>query len=282
MKNLYEVGGISKQALHQYEQKRSADNALATKLFEQADKLRKEHPGVGCRKMALELRQNGWGRDRTEHLLLDNGYRIMHRRRYIKTTQSQKLYRFANLIEGMELTNIHQVVQTDTTYYRIKDQFYYLTFFIDVYSRYIAAHCVSRDLKAQANIKALKTLLRNRPYDHTGLIHHSDRGRQYIDEGYLHILKRKGIRISMCNEAWENAYTERINRTIKDEYLDGWNIRSYRQLQRLTAKAVKHYNEKRTHQSLDKQTPKEYELKIAALPQSDRPVLKLHKQQSLL
>lgn len=262
-------------------QRRSQRTDACNKFFEQAVLIRKVHPHVGCRKIARQLREPGWGRDKIEQLLLHNGYRVQYPRNYTKTTHRQRQYTYPNLIEGMELNNMHQVVQTDITYYRVGERFYYLTFFIDVYSRYISGYAVSKTLEARANINALKMLLRNRPYDHSKLIHHSDKGSQYITKGYLKLLGKYDIKLSMCNEAWENAYTERINRTIKEEYLNGWKIKSYRQLQYHTAKAVRHYNEKRQHQSLQWQTPKDYEFLVSNLPAAERPVMKLYKQPML-
>jgi len=257
---------------------RRLKNAMDNRrFFEQADLRRKVHPREGCRKMALELKEPGWGRDKVEQLLLNNGYRVQYARNYSKTTQSQHSYVCPNLIAGLELNNIHQVVQTDITYYRIGERFYYLTFFIDVYSRYIGGYAVSETLEATANMNALKMLLRNRNYDHSKLIHHSDKGRQYIAKAYLHLLEQHHIKMSMCDQAWENAYTERINRTIKEEYLNSWKIENYQQLKSCTAKAIKHYNEKRIHQSLNWRTPKAYESFISNLPADKRPVMKLYK-----
>lgn len=280
MKDLYAIAGISKQAIHQHEHRRSNLRSVECGVYAQADMLRKAHPRAGCRKMAMELRCKGCGRDKTEKLLLKGGYRVKYRPNYTKTTQQQRQYHYPNLIEGMELNNAHQVVQTDITYYRVKDRFYYLTFFIDVYSRYIGGYAVSKNLKAEANVRALKMLLQNRVYQHSGLIHHSDRGTQFIDNEYLQLIKNNTIRISMCDAAWKNAYAERINRTIKEEYLDGWSINSFEQLKKCTRKAVHHYNENRKHLNLQQKTPKEYELYISRLPADQRVILKLYKQQT--
>ena len=51
------------------------------------------------------------------------------------------------------------------------------------------------------------------------MIHHSDRGGQYIYGEYISLLKANGIEISMALSAQDNVYAERINKTIKEEYL---------------------------------------------------------------
>ncbi len=112
--------------------------------------------------MARQLPCRGWGRDKVEQLLLNSGYRVFYRRRFKKTTDHRREFYYPNLIEGMELNDMNQVVQTDITYYRIGEQFYYLTFLIDVYSRRIVGHAVSKSLHAQANIRALTKMLQLR------------------------------------------------------------------------------------------------------------------------
>ncbi len=52
-------------------------------------------------------------------------------------------------------------------------------------------------------------------------------------------LKQHGIKISMCNEAWQNAYTERINRTIKHEYLRHRKIDCLHTLRKEMKRAIK-------------------------------------------
>lgn len=277
MKEVYEVAGVSKQALHQHRIRQLGKTYKVNEFFEQADKIRKGHPGVGCRKMALDMVCKGWGRDKIERFLLDNGYRVYYPPNYTRTTWAQHEMYFPNLIEGLELNNINQVVQTDITYYRIAERHYYIVFLIDVYSRRIVGHAVSKTLEAEGNIKALSRMLSMRKDESIAqLIHHSDRGSQYIDKEYLRMLNKKSVQISMCKEAWENAYSERINRTIKEEYLDGWQIRDFATLSRCVNKAVYHYNHKRKHDSLNRQTPIDFERNVKNLDESKRPKLKLY------
>src|SRR6185503_11878638 len=119
MKAVYEVAGISKQALHQNRARALRKCCQQKEFFEQADAIRHEHPKAGCRKMALDMVCRGWGRDRIEGLLLSNGYRVYYPPNYTRTTSAQHELYFPNLIEGLELNNINQLVQTDITYYRV-------------------------------------------------------------------------------------------------------------------------------------------------------------------
>lgn len=268
--------GISKQALHQHHKRQLQSQTEEQKFFEKANAIRKEHPGAGCRRMAVELRCWRWGRDKVENLLLENGYRLKLRRNYTKTTTRQRIYHFPNLIEGLELDDINQVAQTDITYYYVNGRFYYLTFIIDVYSRHITGFAVSKSLEAEANIKALQMMLKTRRENQwTRFIHHSDKGSQYIEKRYLKLLRDNNIGVSMCDQAWQNPYAERINKTIKEEYLYKWKIKNYRELKKAVAQAVHHYNNKRTHSRLNQLNPMTFEKSIRSIMPENRPKMKL-------
>lgn len=234
---------------------------------------------MGCRKMALILKQPGCGRDKTEALLLIAGFRIIYPPNYIKTTHSVRVHRFSNLIEGLIIRDINKVVQTDITYLWAKDRFYYLVFIIDVYSRFITGYHASCNLEAEANMKALRMMVKRRGKENLkGLIHHSDKGSQYHCNEYLGILKDHGIKVSMCNNAWENAYSERINRTIKDEYLRHRNIDCLKTLRKEMDRAIKLYNENRPHWSLlQHMAPARFEKYVNNLPKAKCPKLFIYK-----
>ena len=90
-------------------------------------------------------------------------------------------------------------------------------------------------------------------------IHHSDRGSQYTYGKYIELLKENNCSISMGLIAQDNAYAERINLTIKDEYIDHWKPKSFNQLKSQVKKAVNNYNLKRIHNEIKRKTPKEFE-----------------------
>lgn len=115
MTDLYLIAGISRQAVYKADKKQRERDQRQSKFFEQADQIRKDHPRVGCRKMAWELRCPGWGRDKLEDFLLGKGYRVKYKRRFIKTTQRQCIYSYPNLIQGLKIDNINKVIQTDIT-----------------------------------------------------------------------------------------------------------------------------------------------------------------------
>lgn len=260
-------------------QRYGQNDLRSQQLIEKAEAIREDHPEMGCRKMAGMISQPGMGRDKIEKLLLGAGFRVMHPPNYTKTTHSVRLNRYKNLIEGLVVQGINKVVQTDITYLWVKDRFYYLVFIIDVYSRLIVGHHASCSLEAQANLEALRMMIEIRGKQQVkGLIHHSDRGSQYHCQQYLKILSDHKMKISMCNQAWENAYTERINRTIKHEYLRHRDIGCLQSLKVEVNRAVGLYNQHRPHWSLSQRmSPAGYEKYVQSLPRSRRPRLVIYK-----
>jgi transposase InsO family protein len=243
-------------------------------LVNQADIIREDHPGCGVEKMYRALKPRFIGRDKFCEIFMDLGYRVRTIKNYRKTTIPTHL-NYPNLIEGMLVTKSHHVLQSDITYFYLNGDFYYIVFIIDVYTRKIIVYNVSTNMRHQSNLKALKMALKQiKPKDRVNMIHHSDRGSQYGSNAYVKILKDSGIKISMGLKAQDNAYAERINGTIKNEYLKLWRIRNFRDLKIKTKKAVNHYNSKREHSSLLKEmSPNKFEEYLLNLENQERPTV---------
>ncbi|WP_236252669.1 DDE-type integrase/transposase/recombinase [Echinicola sp. 20G] len=147
-------------------------------------------------------------------------------------------------------------------------------FIIDVYTRLIVGFAVSDSLRTEANLKALKMALAEMNYPPWGLIHHSDRGSQYSSNSYTKLLKDNQVHISMGLVAWENPYAERINGTIKNEYLKRWSISDFKDLKKKVRRAVSNYNNKRLHRGFGmKFTPKGFYEKLVDLKAQERPTV---------
>ena len=249
---------ISKQAIYQARKRQLNFDTELMDLITQADILREEHPGCGVEKMYKTLKPQHLGRDKFCEIFMDLGYRIRTIKNYRRTTIPTHL-NYPNLIEGMMVTRPCQVLQSDITYFDIEGKFYYLVFIIDVYTREILGYNVSNNMRKESNIKALKMALKQvNPSEAKEMIHHSDRGSQYGSTAYKRILRDAGIKLSMGMKAQDNAFAERVNGTIKNEYLNLWHINNLRNLQVKTKKAVEHYNTKRQHDNLKGKTPKEF------------------------
>ena len=251
MNQLYRAAGISRQAVHQYAKDQTVYDERVAGLIVRADRLRAMHPGCGVEKMYYSLRPDFLGRDRFIEEFMSLGYRLKRKKNYRRTT-IPSLVRKPNLIKGMTVGAPSTVWQSDITYIPLGGRHYYAVFIIDVYTKEIVGYAVSDHMRTSANIRALKMALAKREKP---AVHHSDRGAQYIGKTYTGLLESMGARISMGSTAQENAYAERINRTIKEEYLDHDRITTFTRLKKAVAAAVYNYNNFRPHRNLNMMTP---------------------------
>ncbi|WP_410006013.1 IS3 family transposase [Aequorivita nionensis] len=269
LNSLYREVGLSKQAVAQYDTRQKVFDSKTAQLVLEADELRADHPGCGVEKMYYTLKPDFMGRDRFIELMMELGYRLKRKKNYKKTTIASKIY-YPNLIKGMEIDRPSMVWQSDITYIPIGNRHYYAVFIIDVYTKKIVGYKVSGTMRARANMDALNMALRE---NDAPLIHHSDRGSQYTYKEYIGLLKRNGSQISMALSAQDNAFAERINRTIKEEYLDHWKPKDFGQLRRMTAKAVKNYNNKRLHNNNDRMSPEKFIAQFSFLRPQERKLM---------
>ena len=271
MNELYRFLGLTKQAVFNYRKRQANFDQELFSLVAQVDAIREEHPGCGVEKMYQTLQPNYIGRDKFCEIFMNLGYGVKRIKSYRKTTIPTHL-NYPNLIEGMIVNRPAQVIQSDITYFELGMRFYYLVFIIDVYTKEILSYQVSSHMKAEANLAALKKALKKITFQSGDLIHHSDRGAQYGSKIYRKALNDNGILISMGLKAQDNAYAERVNGTIKNEYLKRWKINSERQLMLKTKAAVAHYNEKRKHMAFNNRfSPLEFKSTLVNLSTRKRP-----------
>lgn len=269
MNKLYKSIGVSKQAVYQYAKRQLIFDTNVSNLVTEAEELRYEHPGCGVEKMYDTLKPDFIGRDRFVDTMMDLGFRVKRRRNYKRTTISSKIY-YPNLIKGMEVNRPSQIWQSDITYIPVGGKHYYAVFIIDVYTKKIVGYQVSDHMRATANVQALQMALSKHPPPE---VHHSDRGSQYIYKDYISRLKKQGSQISMALSAQDNAYAERINRTIKEEYIDHWKPKTFSELKRFVKKAVIQYNDRRPHNNLKKRSPIEFEKQWSTMEDFNKPKL---------
>jgi putative transposase len=278
MNKLYKTIGVSKQAVYQYAKRQLIFDTNVSQLVTEAEELREEHPGCGVEKMYNALKPDFIGRDRFVEMMMDLGFRIKRKKNYRRTTISSKIY-YPNLIKGLEVNRPSVIWQSDITYIPIGSKHYYAVFIIDVYTKKIVGYQLSDHMRATANIKALQMAIRSHP---PPTIHHSDRGSQYTYRGYIDLLKHHKSKISMALSAQDNAYAERINRTIKEEYLDYWKPKTFTQLKRCVRKAVENYNNQRPHNNLGKISPLEYEKRWSSIERNLKPKITIFNNEIII
>lgn len=274
MESLFNYCAISRQGHHKnliYEQKWSELEYL---IVGQILQVREIHPGMGLRTIYEVLQPEGIGRDAFVRIGIHYGFRLIAYKNPVRTTFSSPYSRYKNLLVDVKLDNLNQLWTSDITYFNVDQKVYYIVMIMDVYSRKIIGYTVADNMRAENNCQALKMAFKTRKQTKfTELIHHSDRGGQYISNDYVEMLNKAQIRISMCNEVHENAHIERVNGTIKNQYLRYRNISNFEELKLQLKKAIEAYNESKPHGALDKKSPDSFENYIKELNVENRPKL---------
>jgi putative transposase len=277
--SVYKALGISKQAISQWVAREDQENEILAQLELIVRDIREDHPGMALRYIFYKLPEKLIGRDRFEEHFKSIGYGVNTERKFIRTTNSRGVTKFDNLTLGLKLVRYDQLWVSDITYFEINDEFYYITFIMDAFTRLIAGHSVSETLKTEdTTIPALQMALKHRKYDSKNkpidLIFHSDGGGQYYFKEFIKLLRALSIKSSMAETVYENSKAERINGVIKNGYLKYWSINSMADLTKSVDRAVKSYNSGKPHSSLKLETPLNFEKKLFSLQSQNRPKMK--------
>lgn len=237
--------------------------------------IRTEHPTMSCRAMYYKIAPTNIGRDGFEAFCKTWGFTTSKPINYHKTTYSFGVIRYENLLNNLILTGINQAFVSDITYYEL-DRFYYITFILDAYTRYIVGYSVSDRLTTEKTTlpaleQAIKLRKKRLPQN---IIFHSDGGGQYYDKAFIALTKKHKFRNSMCEFAYENGKAERINGVIKNNYLKHRIIENYERLVEEVDRAVTLYNKQKPHKALNYKTPFEVEKEQLSLPTQTKPIMK--------
>jgi putative transposase len=115
----------------------------------------------------------------------------------------------------------NQLWVSDFTYVSTWQGWQYVAFVIDVYARRIVGWRISSSMRTDFVLDALEQALYDRKPDHNALIHHSDRGSQYVSILYTERLAQAGIEPSVGSrgDSYDNALAETINGLYKTELI---------------------------------------------------------------
>ncbi len=115
----------------------------------------------------------------------------------------------------------NQLWVADFTFVSTWQGFAYVAFIVDVYSRFIVGWRVSRHMRTEFVLDALEQALHARRPEPHRLIHHSDRGSQYLSIRYSERLGEAGIEPSVgsTGDSYDNALAETINGLYKAELI---------------------------------------------------------------
>ena len=264
--------GISRQAVYQREKRIEQRSTELAPVKDLVLELRRFMPRLGGRKLYFLLKpkldEQGikLGRDGFFNYLRDHRLLVQPIKRYTKTTHSKHwMKKHPNLMEGQKINRAEQAFVSDITYVETDEGVHYLSLVTDAYSRKIMGHEISKDMRAESVVKALRRAARQRK-THRSLIHHSDRGLQYCSAIYQQELSRHGIMPSMTDgyDCYQNALAERVNGILKQEFLL-YKCRTLKELKSLVQESVDIYNSLRPHLSLGMKTPDEAHKKATSM-----------------
>jgi len=221
----------------------------------------------GVRKVWRQLRREGFavGRDQVARLMDELDLHGATRTKKVRTTKPAPLSeRPADLVERVfSAAAPDHLWVADLTYVWTRAGFCYTAFIIDAFSRRIVGWRVSSSLRTDLALDALEMAIWSRGGRNlSGLVHHSDRGVQYLSIRYTERLAEAEVVSSVGSkgDSFDNALAETVNGLYKAELIRPrrpW--RSVEQVELETAAWVHWWNHARLHSASGDVPPAEYE-----------------------
>jgi putative transposase len=209
---------------------------------------------------ALNEQGMACGKNRVARIMRDSGIRVKIKRRFKRTTDSRHGYPVApNLL--IENKQTERLWASDITFIPTREGWLYLSAVMNVRSRKIIGFSMHNELTQELTLRALKQAVESRRPD-KGLIHHSDRGRQYATYAYQGLLKQCGLISSMSRKGhcYDNAFMESFFATLKKELVHGERYQTRQEARLSIFEYVEvFYNRIRKHSALGYKSPQQYE-----------------------
>jgi putative transposase len=239
------------------------DGELRTKIA----RIHAEHFGVyGARKVWRQLHREGItvARCTVERLMGELGLEGVRRGKPRRTTTPDAAAaRPADLVErNFSATRPNQLWVADLTYVATWSGFVYVAFVIDAFSRFLVGWQASRSLRTDLALDALEMAIWRRRGGLDGLVHHSDRGSQYLSIRYSERLAEAGAVTSAGSrgDSYDNALAETIIGLYKTELIrrrGPW--KGLDQVEYATLEWVDWFNHRRLLEPIGHLPPAEFE-----------------------
>jgi len=227
----------------------------------------------GVRKVWRQLRREGTGvaRCTVTRLMRQMGLEGAIRGKPVRTTVRDKAAPcpLDRVNRQFQAPAPNMLWVSDFTYVASWTGFVYVAFVIDAYARRIVGWRVSRTAHAGFVLDALEQALHERrPLRGSGLVHHSDRGVQYVSIKYTERLAAAGIEPSVgsVGDSYDNALAETINGLYKAEVIHRrgpW--RSFEAVEFATLEWVDWFNNRRILEPIGAVPPAEAEERYYAM-----------------
>jgi putative transposase len=166
---------------------------------------------------------------------------------------------------ALGLTGVNLLWVADITSIRWREEFVFLAVVLDAYSRRVIGGELDRTLEDKLTMGALRMALARRTIA-PGLVHHSDRGKQYARNAYTGLLEVNQILLSRSRPGnpWDNAACESFMKTLQYEEVHRNEYRDLREARAsIGAFLEKIYNQQRLHSTLGYLLPAEFEAHLA-------------------
>ena len=215
----------------------------------------------GARKMAAVLRKRGVvvSTRLVRELMAEMG--LISVRVYSNYLYSKEFGKYKNYLnQDFDVEAPNKIWVSDVTYFKYKENPYYICVVMDLFSRKVLSHCVGRSETTYLIKRTIRLAYEERQPEND-LIFHSDRGAAYKSEAvrkYLASLKITQS-FSRAYTPYDNAVIENFFGSLKKEELYRRRYRSERELKECIKEFIFFYNERRPHEKLNYQTPNEVE-----------------------
>ena len=237
----------------------SQESDLNLKLMRLMDEHYLKHPYKGAERMYKWLTMDKGYKvslNRIERLY----YKVMGLRSVLPGPHTSKRHKdhqvYPYLLRDLKIERNNQVWATDITYIPMEKGFMYLTAIIDIKSRYVLHWSLSNSMDAQWCAEVLEDTIAKHGQPE---IINTDQGSQYTSEVFTNTVLSKGIKLSMDGKgrATDNAFIERLWRSVKYEKVYLYPTTKPLELTSLLNAYFDYYNHERRHSSIDDKTPAE-------------------------